>query len=175
MSRPPSSLFYRILPAVIILLTLPSSHPVQAAQELRLIDNQSQLIKLAEPPSTVVVGNPAIADITTDGTSLFFHPRAPGVTNVIAMDAKGRKLADYLVRVIFQDSYSVAMYTPTGRRTYTCVVDCELTLRLGDNNDYFDKFTYQAEAKNTLASTQAMGEDLLLPEYNPFTFGIQPQ
>ncbi|PZF78720.1 hypothetical protein DK847_02640 [Aestuariivirga litoralis] len=175
MSRLSSSSFCRILPALIVLLLMTHDHPAEAAQELRLIDNQSQLIKLAEPPSTVVVGNPAIADITTDGTSLFFHPRAPGVTNVIAMDAKGGKLADYLVRVIFQDSYSVAMYTPTGRRTYSCVVDCELILRLGDNNDYFDKFTYQAEAKNTLSSTQAMGEDLLVPQYSPFTFGIQPQ
>jgi len=175
MSRVSSRYFCRILPALIILLLVARDHPAQAAQELRLIDNQSQLIKLAEPPSTVVVGNPAIADITTDGTSLFFHPRAPGVTNVIAMDAKGGKLADYLVRVIFQDSYSVAMYTPTGRRTYSCVVDCELILRMGDNNDYFDKFTYQAEAKNTLSSTQAMGEDLLVPQYTPFTFGIPPQ
>ena len=147
----------------------------EAAQELRLIDNQSQLIKLPEIPATIVVGNPMIADITTDGSSLFFHPRAPGVTNVIAMDSKGKKLGDYLVRVIFQDSYSVAVYTPTGRRTYSCVVDCELILRMGDNNDYFDKFAYQAQDKNTLSANQALGEDLLVPQFNsvPFTFQSQ--
>ena len=61
-----------------------------------LTSDQSQLVKLADVPATVVVGNPSIADVTTDGRRLFFHPRGYGVTNVLVLDADGKKLGDYL-------------------------------------------------------------------------------
>ena len=137
--------------------------PAQAAQEIVLMADQSQIMKLPQPPATLVVGNPSIADVTIDGNSLFFHPRGYGLTNVLALDAKGRKLGDYLVRVIYDDSYSVSMYDPAGRQTYSCRRDCEPTLRIGDERNFFTDYTTQASGKNNLASGQAMGEDLLTP------------
>ena len=140
-----------------------SAVPARAAQEIVLISDQSKIIKLPQPPATLVVGNPAVADVTTDGSSLFFHPRGYGLTNVLALDGNGKKLGDYLVRVIFEDSYSVSMYDPAGRRTFTCRKDCEPNLRIGDEEEFFSGYTGQVSAKNSLASSQAMGEDMLVP------------
>lgn len=131
----------------------------EAAQQLVLVTDQSQIIKLAEPPATVVVGNPAVADVTTDGSSLFFHPRAYGLTNVIALDGQGNKLGDYLVSVVYEDSSSVALYSPQGRQTFVCRANCEPTLRIGDSANFFKSYSDQASDRNGLGSAQALGED----------------
>lgn len=136
-------------------------HPAQAAEEIVLTSDQSQIVKLPEPPATIIVGNPSVADITTEGATLVLHPRGFGLTNLVALDSKGKKLADYRVRVIYEDSYSVAMYSPDGRETYACRKDCEPTLRIGDNNTYFNRYIAQARSKNSLAYGQALGEELL--------------
>lgn len=143
-----------------------------AAQEIVLIGGQSQLVSLPEEPVTLVVGNPAIADITIEGKTLFVHPRAYGVTNLIAMDAQGKKLGDYLVRTIYDDSYGVAMYSPSGRKSYSCRKDCEPVMRIGDTKDSFENFASQARAQNSLAASQALGEELMVPTNN--TYAIAP-
>lgn len=130
----------------------------QAAQQLVLVSDQTQIVKLPEAPATVVIGNPTIADVTTEGSSLFFHPRGFGVTNVLALDAEGKKLADYQVRVVFEDSYSVSMYAPGGRETFSCRRDCEPMMRIGDNMGFLTGYATQVTAKNNLAAHQAMGE-----------------
>jgi len=151
------------------LLVVIAPRPGLAAQEIVLTSDQSQLVKLADVPATVVVGNPSIADVTTDGRRLFFHPRGYGVTNVLVLDADGKKLGDYLVRIIYEDSYSVAMHEPGGRKTYSCRRDCEPVLRIGDETEFFDDYRDQAQNKSVLASWQALGEEFILPNNdNPY-------
>lgn len=139
------------------------SCPALSATEIVLVADQSSLVRLPKTPATVIVGNPAVADVTMDGSTLFLHPKAYGLTNVVVLDDMGKKLGDYLVRVIFDDRYSVSMFSPQGRETYTCPKNCEPTLRIGDESEFFNDFQSQAQSKNSLAGTQAMGEDLLVP------------
>lgn len=154
-------LFFRgpILAVALTCCSALTGNPALAAQEVILLADQSQIITLPQAPATLMVGNPAIANVTTDNRTLFFHPRAYGVTNVVALDADGKKLGDYLVRVIYQDSYSVSMFSPLGRDTYTCFRDCEPALRIGDGMDHFDGYRIQAMNKNKLAIEQATGDD----------------
>lgn len=160
--------------ALAILLHTPAA---RAAQPLVLIADQTQIVRLPESPTTVVVGNPAVADVTTEGNALFFHPRGFGLTNVIALDNQGRKLADYMVRVVFEDSFSVSMYRPGSRQTYSCRKDCEPLMRIGDQNDFFQDYSSQVLTKNSLAADQAMGEDLQArPTTVPSVLtGVSPQ
>jgi len=139
------------------LLALALSTDAQAAQEIVLVSDQSQIVKLPETPVTVLVGNPAIADVTSEGRLLFLHPKGFGLTNVMALDEAGKKLGDYQVRVIYEDSYSVSMYGPEGRHTFTCRKDCEPTVRIGDTNDYFSTNIEQVTGKTSLAEDQATG------------------
>ncbi|MCA3556242.1 pilus assembly protein N-terminal domain-containing protein [Aestuariivirga sp.] len=147
---------------------------VHAAQEIVLIADQSMIVTLSEVPATVVVGNPSVADVTMDGQSLFFHPRAWGLTNIVALDAKGRKLGDYLVRVVFEDRYSVSMYTPDGRKTYTCRRDCERALRIGDSAEFFSGYVGQALQKNSVALGPGIGEDTSAQQIGPRSVVTQP-
>lgn len=154
--------YFRILrvssQAVLVSLALaPAAH---AAQQIVLVNDQAQIVTLAESPSTVIVGNPSIADVTTEGRMLFFHPRGFGVTNVIALDPEGKKLGDYVVNIVYDNRYTVSMYSPTGRSTFNCQRDCETTMRIGDRQQYFDIYNTQAGNKNSLATGQAQGEDV---------------
>ena len=146
--------------AAFCLISLGLLSPASSApQEIVLVSDQSLLVRLAQPPSTVIIGNPSVADVTTDGSSLYFHPRGYGLTNVIVLDADGKRLGDYLVRVIFEDSYSVSMYSPDGRQTYSCRRDCEPMMRIGDSAAYFSGYSQQVSDKNSLAMSQAQGEN----------------
>lgn len=155
--------------AALLLSVSAMGSTAQAAEEILLVSDQSQVVTLPESPATVMVGNPAIADVTTEGNTIFLHPRGFGLTNLVALDSKGKKLADYKVRVVFEDSYSVAMYGPDGRKTYACRKDCETTLRIGDAGEFFDQYRSQAGAKNGLAYAQALGEELLTRNNNNST------
>lgn len=150
----------RIAVALGALACLVQPPAAQAAQQLVLVADQTQILKLPEPPATVVVGNPAVADVTTEGNVLFFHPRGFGLTNVVALDPKGRKLGDYMVRVVFEDSFSVSMYGPESRQTFSCRKDCEPVMRIGDQPAFFRDYASQVSGKNAVAAGQALGEDL---------------
>ena len=154
------SFYFRILRiAVGLLAAAPlAGSPVQAAQQLVLVSDQTQIIKLPATPDTIIVGNPAVADVTTEGRFLFFHPRGFGLTNVIALDNEGKKIGDYVVRVVFEDSYSVSMYAPGGRQTFSCRKDCEAMMRLGDGTGFVEDYAEQFKLKNSLARGQALGD-----------------
>lgn len=152
---------HRISGFILALVWVGDPCVAHAAQQLVLIADQTEIVKLPETPATVVVGNPAVADVTTEGRVMFFHPRGFGVTNVIALDNQGRKLADYRVRVIFEDSFSVSMYSPGSRETFSCRKDCEPMMRIGDQTGFFQNYSSQVSSKNSLAESQALGEDML--------------
>lgn len=135
---------------VFVLLT--TSIPANAAQEIVLTADQSQIIRLPEAPVTLLIGNPSIADATSEGNMLFLHPKGYGLTNVQALDKDGKKLGDYLVRIIYDDSYSVSMYSPNGRETYSCRRDCEPALRIGDETGHFGAYAAQLGTKGSLAT-----------------------
>ncbi len=133
--------------------------PVLAAEAIEITADQSTLIALPALPSTVVVGNPSIADVTLDGQNLFIHPRGPGLTNVIVLGANGSPIADYRVHVVFDDSESVAVYSPAGRDSYSCAGDCEPVLRVGDSTEFFKSAADQIKSKSEIAAAQALGTD----------------
>jgi hypothetical protein len=136
--------------------------PSAASEQLVLIADQSRVVKLPAPPATVVVGNPSIADATLDGASLFLHARGPGLTNITVLDLAGNPVVDYLIHVTYADDQSLALYSPAGRVTFTCTKDCEPVSRIGDNNNGFQNYISQLTSKTGLATSQALGEDLLI-------------
>ncbi len=153
----------------VLLVTMPTAAFLQlatahAAQEIVLNTDRSKIMTLPKAPATVVLGNPSIADVTMNGNSLYLHPRGYGATNLILLDDEGRTMGDYVLRVIFEDPYSVSMYSPTGRRTYSCRKDCEPTLQVGDSPGFFGQYQSQVGGKTGFAMGQAMGDDMWPPQ-----------
>lgn len=110
-------------------LMLAGIGPARAANEILLTADQTRIFPLTETPATVVVGNPDVADVTLKGKSLFLYPRGFGQTNLILLDAEGKPIGDYVLRVAADDAYSMNRFSPGLRQTFSCRKDCQPTSR----------------------------------------------
>jgi len=149
--------------AVVAAVANACAGPARAAQQLVLVFDRNEIVKLPEVPATIVISNPGVADVTIDGTSLFLYPRGYGMTSITALNSKGETLADYVVRVIYEDRDSISMYTPSGRKTYTCARDCEIALRVGDDSAHMGQYVSQVGTKTGFAQGASTGGDMPMP------------
>lgn len=100
--------------------------------------DQSQLLRLPRPASEVIIGNPSIADVALqDGNLLIVTGKTFGITNIIALDADHNIIQDQRVMVERDDRRVVNLHKGSKRFTYACTPNCEPTLTIGDDKDFF--------------------------------------
>ncbi len=113
--------------------------PTNAA-DLVVRYDQSQLLRLPRPASEIIIGNPSIADVALqDGNLLVVTGKTFGVTNIIALDANHNVIQDQRVMVERDDRKIVNLHKGTQRFTYACTPNCEPTLTIGDDEDFFNR------------------------------------
>lgn len=148
--------------ALSCIATAASSSLALAAEEIQVLSDQSQIIKLDKAPGTIVVGNPSIADVTIQGSSLFLHGRAFGKTNLIILDDGGNVMAEYNVNVNSIDENAVTVFKAGAggmvQATYTCKIDCEAALHIGDDVATFQNTLSMQKGKLGIAQGQKSGE-----------------
>src|SRR5688572_12451594 len=70
------------------------------AEDLVVKYDQSQLLRLPRPAAEIIIGNPAIADISVQsGNLLVITGKTFGITNIIALDADRNVIQDQRVLV----------------------------------------------------------------------------
>lgn len=121
------------------------------AETFKVELNQSKALHLAKPISTIMVGNPAIADVNVEGSKLVYvMGRSFGTTNLVATDSDGNAILDIDVSVIAQGASTVTLTRGTGQLSYNCTPRCERVPAVGDNPDNFDAVMKQvADAMST--------------------------
>ncbi|ABD06496.1 conserved hypothetical protein [Rhodopseudomonas palustris HaA2] len=120
--------------------------------------DQAKLIRLPQNISTLVVGNPLIADVAMQpGGMVVVTGKGYGATNVIAMDRKGAVIADRLIQVEGPMDKVVTVYRGVDRESYSCTPLCQRRITLGDAEGYFKSTIDQAGNLNTQATGAAMG------------------
>jgi hypothetical protein len=120
--------------------------------------DQAKLLKLPARVTTIVVGNPLIADVTLqNGGIVVVTGKGYGATNFIAMDRSGEVLVDRLIQVEGPTDRVVTIYRGVDRETYTCQPVCQRRATLGDGDTYFKSVMDQAGSLNGQASTTAAG------------------
>jgi hypothetical protein len=118
--------------------------------------DQAKLLKLPARVTTIVVGNPLIADVTLqNGGIVVVTGKGYGATNFIAMDRSGEVLVDRLIQVEGPTDRVVTIYRGVDRETYTCQPVCQRRATLGDGDNYFKSVLDQAGSLNGQASTTA--------------------
>lgn len=119
-----------------------------AAVDLTLEVDHARAIRLSEPASAVIVGNPVIADVTPHDASLFLiTAKSFGETNVIALDAEGRQIYEATIRVAGGGANRLTMHRGLGRESYACYGSCERIPVPGDQQEVFD-VTLEARMKS---------------------------
>jgi Flp pilus assembly secretin CpaC len=142
-----------VLALIVCALLLP---PVaEAGETLDVVLDQATLMKLPDKVSTIVVGNPMIADIAIQsGGLVVVTGKGFGMTNLIALDRSGSVLMERSIVVSGpQGRDTVQVYRGLQRETYSCTPSCERRITLGDSADYFTAIAGQAEARNGAAAS----------------------
>ncbi len=115
--------------------------------------DKTMLIKVAAKPGTVIVGNPAIADVSIiDSENVVLHGHGFGNTNIIILDNKGGQLANLDVTVNQSESNALTLYRGPTKYSMACAPVCDYVLQAGDNAEWFKAITEQQASKNTLAT-----------------------
>ena len=136
------------------MLVLPSA---AAEEPISVPVDQATLMRLPERATTIVIGNPLIADVTLQGGGLVVVTgKGYGSTNMIALDRGGAVLLDRVIQVISpKDSVVVVYRGPAIRETYSCAPRCEIRPTLGDSPDYFNAAVGQIGGRSAQASGAA--------------------
>ncbi|MFA5955326.1 pilus assembly protein N-terminal domain-containing protein [Hyphomicrobium sp.] len=125
-----------------------------SAGDLIVRYDQSQLLRLPRPVSEIIIGNPSIADVALqDGNLLVVTGKTFGITNVIALDADHNVIQDQRVMVERDDSRVVNLHMGSQRYTYACTPNCEPTLTIGDESEFFSNVKSANSAKTGFSSS----------------------
>lgn len=125
------------------------------AADISVILDEARLIKMPDRVSTIVIGNPSIADAIVQASGwMVLTGKSQGATNVVALDRNGAILMEKTVEV--QGSRDVVVvYRGAERNSYSCTPDCDRRLTLGDSQTFFDITAGQIGARNGLAAGAA--------------------
>ncbi len=140
--------------------------PAAAAEPIVVLLDQATIMHLPDRATTVVVGNPLIADLSIQpGGLTVITGKGYGATNFIVMDHSGAVLMEKTVEVKGPSDPIVMVFRGPTRQTYSCTPECSPRITLGDTgkddfdtkdtqlySDYFAKTIAQAATRNTQAA-----------------------
>jgi Flp pilus assembly secretin CpaC len=92
--------------------------------------DRSARVQLNSPASSVIVGNPAIADVTVvDANTLFIVGKGYGVTEVVAVDSLGRTLFQREIVVTGGSTGTVRVWRGAQATEMACGSSCAPSVR----------------------------------------------
>ena len=151
------SILLGLAPALLLAVTCSLPGAAAAADTLDIVLDQAALMKLPEKVSTIVVGNPMIADVAVQsGGLVVVTGKGFGATNLIALDRSGTVLMERSIVVSGAVGPAVLqVYRGVERETYSCTPSCERRITLGDSAAYFGATISQSETRNSTAGSGA--------------------
>ena len=131
--------------------------PAQAAEDLIVKYDQSQLLRLPEPAAEIIVGNPSIADVAIQsGNLLVVTGKTFGITNIIALDADRNVIQDQRVLVKRDEGKVVNLVRGTDRQSYNCTPQCNPSITIGDEQKYFEAI--RSASQNKVGFSEGSGD-----------------
>jgi Flp pilus assembly secretin CpaC len=122
-----------------------------AASQLTVIADRAKIVRIAGEISSIVVGNPAFADVSVQKKFIIVHGRNFGQTNILVLDDEGNALADLEVTIVKGPDRNVSVYRAGQKASYACAPKCESTLQVGDSEGYFKVVNESISTKMNLA------------------------
>ena len=128
--------------------------PAKAADVFSVVLDQAKVFKIPERTTTVVVGNPLIADISVQsGGIIVVTGKGYGITNLIAMDTRGDVVLEQTIEVRGPTDQIVVVYRGVERESYSCMPKCERRIMLGDSAVFFESVITQSDSRSSKAQS----------------------
>jgi Flp pilus assembly secretin CpaC len=152
----PWSVARRAPAGLLAALLLVLAQPAAAADVFKVVLDRASIMKLPDGTSTVVVGNPLIADVSIQAGGLaVVTGKGYGATNLVALDRAGATLMERELQVRGGGDSTVFVYRGVERESYACAPTCERRITLGDSPAFFAATATQTDARNSQASGAA--------------------
>jgi hypothetical protein len=146
-----SSRFWLALAVVVACGAEPA--PAEASSRVVTITvDEAKIAKVPDGTSTLIIGNPMIADATLlkSGGAMVLTGKGYGETNLIALNSEGKVILEEQLRVLPPGTVLV-FQNGNSRTSYSCNPACMPTVQLGDDSDVFSKAGAQISMHNGLA------------------------
>lgn len=140
------------LVAAIVATVLATSTAMAQAEPVTVKANMARILRISAPASTVIIGNPGIADVTIqDPQTLVLTGKSFGQTNLIVLDGKGEPIADTMIEVVQDTADLVTVYVGGTRTSMACEPVCQPIIMLGDDASYTGETISAAKAVESAA------------------------
>lgn len=147
-----------ILAGITLMATLAVGSQQARANDLIVRYDQSQILRLPRPVTELIIGNPSIADVNIQGADLLvITGKTFGVTNVIALDSDRNVIQDQRVVVQRDEQRMVNLHKGAARQSFTCTPNCQPTITIGDDPNYFDLISKHSAAKTKFSESGDSG------------------
>ena len=126
-----SRLSIAVLAAAVMVAPLAAAPAQAQSGALNVEIDRSARVQLNGAASSVIVGNPQIADVTVvDANTLFIVGKGYGVTEVVAVDGVGRTLFQREIVVTGGSTGSVRVWRGGQATEMTCGASCAPSIRV---------------------------------------------
>jgi len=148
----------RLWLAVAFVLAAGASPARAETDVLAVTLDQAKIARLPRGATTLIVGNPMIADVTMlkNNNVMVITGKGYGQTNLIAIDAEGSVVEDEEIRVLPSQAL-VILQSGGSRMSFSCNPDCMPTVQLGDDKQTFKDAGEQISDRNGYATGAAGG------------------
>ena len=128
--------------------------PAFSEETVDLVIDFAKILKLNEPISTLIIGNPGIADATIqDDQTIILTGKAAGMTNLIIINEDGEELSNMLVRVASNVRRLTTVFYGSKRQTFSCAPTCEQVISVGDDDEKFTTAKSQIESRQEFSGS----------------------
>ena len=142
-----------VLPLIALTMVFAPAAALAESAPVSVKVNMARILRINAPASTVIIGNPGIADVTIqDPQTLVLTGKSYGQTNLIVLDSQGSPIADTMVEVVQDQAGLVTVYMGGSRTSLACEPVCQPIIMLGDDAEYSS--TAIGAAKATAAAAQ---------------------
>lgn len=126
-----------------------SALPRQAsAADLVVKYDQSQIVRFQRDVAEIIIGNPTVAEVFVHNPKmLVVTGKTFGVTNAIFLDSKREVITEQRIIVVRDSTSVVSLHRGMKRETYNCTPQCNPSMTIGDDPNYFNTVKTLSESK----------------------------
>lgn len=124
--------------------------PVARAKRetISVVMDQALVVRAPEKIRTMILGNPAIADISSEGKGmLVITGKAYGSTNLVLIDEEGRVAGETLIQVGPPRAGVVTVQKGETKEAYSCTPRCMPMAHVGTTPAFFSEASSQAQQR----------------------------
>lgn len=150
------SLFRGLLPLAFGLasLSIAISSALANDRAIRVDIDYARIVKIPQGASTLVIGNPIIADVTMLKNSqlMVITGKSFGTTNLIVLDKSGAQVGESIVTVVPAED-KVVVHRGTHRESVSCNPRCAKAVDLADDAAYMNSVIEAVKSHDSAATS----------------------